>query len=417
MADAGTLSRISGILKVTYGGAILEQQNLTTVSRKRYKKAEEGWRAPGDHFELSARLGGNRASIAGTASDDALLPASRQNEKKFTIFDRGYSGTIKMYEKDIANTKTAGGAAAFINHQEDESKGLMRDMYKVQNIDLVAGDGSGTLGTISAGATSTTQTLALGFAAFQWGSKFVQIGDLIDFYDSTLTTSRTAGAGVSVVSIVRSTGGAAPTVLLSASVATTTGDFVTRGPGRANKVYTGFWGATHNQGTTFQGLSTTTFPQLNANRINANGQPLTEGILQSLIDAVSVYAGADVTEFLAGHAQFAAYMALGYAQKRFTGPKLDKGYQTLEFDGKPFIKEVDQPSSAVYALTNDTIRWGEVQSMGFGDLDGSILKWVAGFMAYTAYIRESGQMIYTNPNQLAVADNLFFPLTNTAYAQ
>lgn len=415
MADAGTLSRIGGILKVTYGGAILEQQNLMALSRKRYKKAEEGWRAPGDHFELAARLGGNRASIAGTASDDALLPASRQNEKKFTIFDRGYSATIKMYEKDIANTKT--NAAAFVNHQEDESKGIMRDMYKVQNIDLVAGDGSGTLGTISAGATSTTQTMAIGFAAFQWGSRYIAVGDVIDFYDSTLTTSRTAGAGVTVVSIVRSTGGAAPTMVLSASVATTTGDFITRGPGRANKVYTGFWGATHNQGTTFQGLSTTTYPLLNANRINAGGQPLTEGILQSLEDAVSVYSDAEIDEFVAGHAQFAAYMALGYAQKRFTGPKIDKGFQTLEFNGKPFFKEVDMPPSAIYAFTKDTIRWGEVQSLGFGDLDGHILKWVAGFMAYTAYLRESGQMIYTNPNQLAVADNLYFPLTNTAYAQ
>jgi hypothetical protein len=415
MADAGTLSRIGGILKTTYGGAILEQQNLMALSRKRYKKSEEGWRAPGDHFELSARLGGNRASIAGTASDDPLLPASRQLEKKFTIYDRGYSATIKMYEKDIANSKT--NAGAFISHQEDESKGIMRDMYKVQNIDLVAGDGSGSIGSIATGATSATQTLSLGYGAFQLGSRYIAIGDVIDFYDSTLTTSRTSGAGVSVLSIVRSTGGAAPTVTLSASVATTTGDFVTRGPGRANKVYMGFWGATHNQGTTFQGLSTTTYPILNANRVAAASQPLTEGILQSLADSVSVYSDGEIDEFLASHAQFAAYMALGYAQKRFTGPTIDKGFQTLEFNGIPFIKDVDVPPSVVYGLTKDTIRWGEVQPMGFGDLDGHILKWVAGYMAYTAYLRESGQMIYTNPNQLAVADNLYYPLTNTAYAQ
>lgn len=415
MADAGTLSRIGGLLKVTYGGAIKEQQNLMALSRKRYKKAEEGWRAPGNFFAFAARLGGNRASIAGTASDDPLLPSSRQNEKQFNIYDRGYSATIKMYEKDIANTKT--NAGAFINHQEDESKGVMRDMYKVQNIDLVAGDGSGAIGSVSAGATSATQTLAIGFAAFQWGSRYIAVGDVIDFYDSTQTTSRTSGAGVTVVSIVRSTGGAAPTVTLSASVATTTGDFVTRGPGRVGKVYTGFWGATHNQGTTFQGLSTTTYPILNANRVTAGGQPLTEGILQSIEDAVSVYSDGEIDEFLASHAQFAAYMALGYAQKRFTGPKLDKGFQTLEFNGKPFIKDVDVPPSAVYGITKDTVRWGEVQPMGFGDLDGHILKWVAGFMAYTAYLRESGQMIYTNPNQLAVADNLYYPLTNTAYAQ
>lgn len=415
MADAGTLSRIGGILKVTYGGAIKEQQNLAAISRKRYKKAEEGWRAPGDHFEFAARLGGNRASIAGTASDDPLLPSSRQNEKKFQIYDRGYSGTIKMYEKDIENSKS--NAAAFISHQEDESKGVMRDMYKIQNIDLVAGDGSGALGTVATGAASATQTLAIGYGAFQWGSRYVDVNDVIDFYDPTLTTSRTGGVGVTVNSIVRSANGANPTMTLSASVTTTTGDIMTRGPGRANKVYVGFWGATHNQGTTFQGLSTTTYPILQANRINAGGQSLTEGTLQSLEDAVSTYSGAEVTEFLASHAQFAAYRALGYAQKRFTGPTMDKGFQTLEYNGKPFIRDVDVPPSVVYANNSDAIRWGEVQAMGFGDLDGHILKWVAGFMAYTAYIRESGAMIYPNPNQLAVADNLYYPLTNPAYAQ
>lgn len=414
MADAGTLSRIGGILKTTYGGAIKEQQNLMALSRKRFRNAEEGWRAPGDHFQFAARLGGNRASIAGTASDDPLLPTNRQVEKQFSIYDRGYSAAIKMYEKDIANTKT--NAAAFINHQEDESKGIMRDMYKVQNIDLVAGDGSSTLGTVNAGATSASQTLALGTGAFQWGSRYLQPGDVIDFYDSTLTTSRTSGAGVSVVSITRSAGGAPPVIVLSASVTTTTGDFITRGPGRANKVYMGFWGATHNQGTTFQGLSTTTYPLLQANRINANGQPLTEGVLRSLIDAVSVYSDGDIDEFLASHAQFAAYEALGFAQKRFTGSTLDKGFRKLEFDGIPFFRDVDVPPSAIYAYVKDTIRWGEVQSMGFGDLDGSILKWVQGYMAYTAYLRESGNMIYTNPNQLAVADTLYFPTNNPAYA-
>lgn len=415
MADAGTLARIGGILKVTYGGTIKEQQNLTASSRKRFMKADPEWRAPGDHFEFSARIGGNRASIAGTASDDALLPAGKQNEKKFTVYDAGYSGTIKLYEKDIANSKNKEGA--FINTQEDESKGVVRDMMKIQNIDLVAGDGSGSLGLVSVGANSATQTLKIGFNPFENGSRYLAIGDVIDFYDPTLTTSRTAGAGVSVLTITRSAGGANPTVTLSGAVTTTTADIMTRGPGRANKVYLGLWGATHNQGLTFQGQSTTTYPQLQANRIQCAGQPLTESVLQSLEDAIEVQSGQVMDEFLAGHAQFAAYAALGYAQKRFTGIKLDKGFQTLEFNGNPFVKEVDMPPSAIYAYVKDAIKWGPVQELGFGDLDGKVLKWVAGFMAYTAYLREFGNMLYPHPNQLAVADTLSYPITNPAYAQ
>jgi hypothetical protein len=415
MADAGTLARIGGILKVTYGGTIKEQQNLTASSRKRFRVADPEWRAPGDHFEFSARIAGNRSSIAGTASDDALLPPGKQNEKKFLVYDAGYSGGISLYEKDIANSKNKEGA--FINTQEDESKGVIRDMMKVQNIDLVAGDGSGTLGLCALGANSATQSLQIGFNPFQNGSRYVAIGDVLDYYDPTLTTSRTAGAGLTVLSIVRSAGGANPTVTFNNAVTTTTGDILTRGPGRANKVYLGLWGAMHNQGLVFQGLSTTTYPQLQANRIQNNGQPLTESVLQSIEDVIEVQSGQTMDEFLAGHAQFAGYAALGYAQKRFTSVKLDKGYETLEFNGKPFVKEVDMPQSAIYGYVKEAIKWGVVQELGFSDLDGHVLKWVPGFMKYQAFLREFGNMLYPHPNQLACADGLAFPLTNPAYAQ
>ena len=190
---------------------------------------------------------------------------------------------------------------------------------------------------------------------------------------------------------------------------------MTRGPGRANMVYEGLWGATHNQGTTFQGLSTATFPILNANRIPANGQPLTEAVLQAMEDAVSVFSDAEVDEFRLSHPQFAAYKALGYAQKRFQGSKMDKGFETLEWNGKPMIREVDIPPAAIYAYVKDTIKWGEVSPLGFGDLDGSILKNLPGFAAVTGYLREYGNMLYTNPNQLVVADTLSYPLNNPSY--
>ena len=173
----------------------------------------------------------------------------------------------------------------------------------------------------------------------------------------------------------------------------------------------------HNQGLVFQGLNTTTYPQLQANRIQCNGQPLTESVLQSIEDVIEVQSGQTMDEFLAGHAQFAGYAALGYAQKRFTSVKLDKGYETLEFNGKPFVKEVDMPQSAIYGYVKEAIKWGVVQELGFSDLDGHVLKWVPGFMKYQAFLREFGNMLYPHPNQLACADGLAFPLTNPAYAQ
>lgn len=416
MADAGTIARIGGLLKTTYGPRVVEQQNMTAFSRKRYGKADnEFFRAPGDHFEFPARIGGNRGGIAPTASDDPLPTALRQQEKKFQVFDRGYSGQIRMFEKDIDNASK--NFQSFISHKEDEISGITRDMLKVINIDLCAGDGSGILSTINAGATSATQTLAVGTGFGQYGSRYLQQNDVIDVYDSTLTTSRTGGAGVTVNSITLSSGGGAASVVLSASVTTTTGDIVVRGGGRVNKSYIGFWGVTHNQATTFQGLSTSTYPLLAANRINAAGQPLTESLLRSAQSVVEVVSGMEIDEYLAGNAQFDAYEALGFAQKRFTEMKLDKGFSTLKFGDKDFVKDVDVPSAVIYGLKKDTIKFGEVSPLGFGDLDGTVLKWDPGFMAYRAYIREFGNMLYTNPNQLVAIDTLSYPTSNPAYAR
>ena len=417
MADANTITRIGGILKNVYGPKIEEQQNKTAVLRTRYGKADNEYvrSMAGDHFEFPARVGGNRAGVAPAASDDPLPTAGRQNEKKFQVFDRGYTAVIKMYEKDILNSES--NPQAFANHQTNEMTQIVTDTEKVINIDIAAGDGSGILSTIAAGTASATQTLAVGTAFGQFGSRYLQVNDVVDVYSSNLVTSRTAGAGVSVTSITPSTAGGPATVVFSATMTTTTGDIVVRGAGRVNKAYTGFWAATNNQGVTFQGLSTTTYPLLQSNLIAAAGNYLNEGYLQQLITAINVASGQEMDEFVASHSQFDQYEALGFAQKRFTDSTLDKGYETLTFKGKKFVKDVDVPPAAIYGVTRDTVKFGQVAGLNFSELDGKVLKWVPGYAAYTAYMREYGNFVFTHPNQLGCISGLGYNTSSTAYAR
>lgn len=417
MADANTITRIGGILKATFGPKIEEQQNKMAVLRQRYGKADNAYfRAPGDHFEFPARIGGNRAGVAPAASDDALPTAGRQQEKKFLVYDRGYVGVIKMYEKDMLNADK--NFQSFISHQQDEMTNIVEDVEKVINIDLAAGDGSGILGIVNTGASSTSQTLAVGTAFGQNGSRYVQVGDVIDFYSSDLVTSRSAGVGVTITAIAASSGGAAATLTVTPTVATTTGDIMVRAGGRVNKSYIGVWGHTHNQASaSYQGLSTVTYPILSANRINAGGNPLTESYLQSAISVTEVVSGKAMEEFAASHAQFDAYEALGFAQKRFTDSTLDKGYETLTFKGKKFFKDVDIPPYVIYGVQPATLKFGEVTALNFSEMDGSILKWVPGYAAYTAYLREYGNMLCTNPNQLVAIDTLAYNTSNPAYCR
>lgn len=400
MADTATLARIGGLLKVTYGRQyIYEQQNKAAVTRKDFSKAPETARMGGDHYEIPARLQGNRAAIQPQLSSDALATPNRQVEQKFQIFDRMYSGTIRVFEKDIENTE--GNDRAFINHLDDEVNQMIEDFLKVQNIDTFM-DGSGILSTISSGTTSATQTLLVSTAFGAFGSRYLVKGDVVDVYDSTLTTSRTSGNGVAVNSITRSSGGGNATVVFSASVATTTNDVVVRGAGHVNQSYNGLWSATNNDTGTFQALSRNTFPILKSNVVDAAGAALSETHLQQVLSTVEINAGTDIPieEFRCHQSQWDAYVSLGYAQKRFMNDKLDKGYQSIDYNGLPFKKDVDCPPAAVFALTMQCVQNGIMKPLGWMDREGNMLKWDAGYAAYKAVALEFGNFVYTRPNNL-----------------
>jgi hypothetical protein len=400
MADSATITRIGGLLKNTYGPQyVVEQQNKAAVTRKDFSKAPESARMGGDHYEFPARVAGARAAVQPQASDDALATASRQNEQKFQVFDRMYTGVIRVFEKDIQNTE--GNDRAFVNHLDDEVNMMIEDFLKVQNIDTFM-DGSGIRGTISSGTTSATQTLLVSTAFGAFGSRYLQVGDFVDIYDSGLTTSRTGGNGVKVNSITRSASGGNATVVFSASVATTTNDVVVVGGGKVNKSYIGLWSATNNDTGSFQGLSRNTYPILKSNVVDAAGNGLSETYLQQLLSGIEINSGTQTppTEFRTGQAQFDAYAALGYAQKRFTDSSLDKGFQSLDFNGIPFKKDVDCPPAAIFALNMKFVQNGILKPLGWMDREGNMLKWDAGYAAWKAVAIETGNFVYPRPNAI-----------------
>jgi hypothetical protein len=285
---------------------------------------------------------------------------------------------------------------------------IIQDGEKVINIDFF-NDGSGILGLVNSTVTaSTTVPLQIGTSFGQYGSRYLMdSGDVIDFYDSTLTTSRTGGVGVAVNAVTRST--TAPSITVSANVTLSTGDVMVRGSGRVNKAYVGIYSMTDDASTTFQGLSRSSFPILKGNHISAATQSLTIGLLQQLEDSIATASGNEPDEILSGKAQTQAYRNLAYSQKRYTSMSVDQGFTKLSFNDKEWIEDVDGPSQYLFMLTKDTIKFGEVSAMNFMDRDGDVLKWSPGFMAYVAVPREFGNFVYTRPNANGRLDNLAYP--------
>src|SRR5690348_9255602 len=154
----------------------------------------------GDHLEVSIRVGGNRAGVGARLSDDPLPTPLRQQEKKFQIFDRAVFGVIKVFDKDIQNTRE--NAQAFINHLDDEVTQIAKDVTKHMNI-MTYGDGSGTLTTVNANTVNANTFVGKTGTAFgQFGTRYLQINDQIDIFDSTLTIQRTPQGGVTITGLV-----------------------------------------------------------------------------------------------------------------------------------------------------------------------------------------------------------------------
>lgn len=408
MADANTITRIGGILKNVYSDSIVEQQNLAAVIRKRFTKAK-GTRMGGDHLEVSIRVGGNRAGVGARLSDDALPTPLRQQEKKFQIFDRAYFGVIKVYDKDIQNTRE--NEQAFINHLDDEVTQIAKDTTKVLNIDTYM-DGTGTLGLVNANTVASNTFVGKAGTAFgQFGTRYLQINDQIDIWDPTFTTQRTPQGGLTITALVPST----QTVTLSGNVTLTAGDVVVRA-NTANKCYIGLQLATDNStAVTFQALARSTFPIVQGNVLDVAGAALLETHLQQIQSLIRRVSGEINDLFVVGDAQWDAYVALGQSLKRYVNTmKLDRGFMTLDYNGVPFVYDPDCPPAVVWALREEFVQNGVVTPLSWSEEDGAILKWNAGFAAYTAFMREYGNYVYPRPNTLGRIQTLAVPAAYVA---
>lgn len=402
MADQNTIARIGGILKNVYAPAVVEQQNLSAVIRKRFSKAK-GVRMGGDHLEVSIRVGGNRAGVGARLSDDPLPTPGRQQERKFLIYDRAYFGVIKMYDKDMDNADA--DFQSFISHYDDEITQIGKDILKVMNIDTYM-DGSGIIGTVNANTNASVNFVgAVGTAFGQFGTRYLQINDQIDIWDVTLTVLRTPAGGVSCTNVVPNT----QTVTVSAPLTLTAGDIVVR-YNTLNKTYVGLQLATDNStAVVFQGLSRNTWPITQGNVVDAGGQGLSEALLQQIQSAIETASGEYNDMFVASQPQWDAYVGLGQALKRYVNTmKLDRGFQELDYNGVPFIKDVDCPPAVVHALREEFVQNGVVTKLSWAERDGSILKYVPGFAAWTGYMREYGNYVYPRPNALGRLQTLAY---------
>lgn len=242
------------------------------------------------------------------------------------------------------------------------------------------GTGNGRLGTISTGANSVTQTLTGSGAGYDW-TRGLHKNMPVQIVDPTTGSPRNTTA----VTITNSLGPFATSLTLSAAVSSTTGDYVIPFGGW-NNAPTGLTKIV-DDGTLsnvyFQNINRTDHPRYVGNLLSpggtnsiSNSLSLMRRMLGNKIFTVIGTIKRSDFNILSHEAQWGVIASLGWPLKRWTGDakSLTMGFTTIEFEGIPWMTEVDCPLDKVWFLNWDYIQKFVNTPWGWDEKTGAIWK-------------------------------------------
>lgn len=343
----------------------------------------EGIDFVGNEFRIPIRNKRNVGTGA-RAENVPLMQPGAQGFLQITEPLKYYYGSFNITGQLLKASRSNEGA--FKQALSTEMEGVTDDLKRNVNIDAY-GDGTGTIATVATGATSATQTLDT--------TIYLQGNEIVDIYDSTGVTIRNA-----VARTVLSYNRTAKTVVLDASVATTTGDIIvfasadstsTTPNNSLNQTLTGLKKIVADTGA-LHGLNPATAGQQfwKANKVDASSATVADNLLRQLVDAIGFESGADdelVMITTRGIRNRYANTLVSY--KRFNDEKsttLRGGFKALLFDDKPIVIDDHCPRGRLYALRTDALFWSQMSDWEWLDEDGDVLKQVPGYDKYVAYI-------------------------------
>jgi hypothetical protein len=337
----------------------------------------------GNEFKIPLRSSRNQGT--GSRGENVPLPAAgNQGYLQITEPMRYLYGTFNITGQLIKASESQEGA--FKKAVTAEMRGLVDDLKRHTNIQGY-GNATGVIASIPTGATSATQTLDT--------TIYLQGGEYVDIYDSTLTTYR-GSASLEVLSVNRTT----LAIVLSSSIATSNGDVLVRASSSStssapnndkNVALTGLAkivdssGAVHglNPATAGQGFWAST-------EIAAGGNVIGESYLRQLTDGIGFEAGNDEElVMITTRGIRKRYAATLQSFKRFNDAQsmtLRGGFKAILFDDTPMVVDDHCPVGTLYALNTDALFWSQMSDWEWLEEDGTVLKHVTGYDKYEAHL-------------------------------
>jgi hypothetical protein len=139
-------------------------------------------------------------------------------------------------------------------------------------------------------------------------------------------------------------------------------------------------------------------------------RPLSLKLMQQPLTAIAVnsdYSDTDVKFLLGNMFVRDKYVDLLVQEKRFINTmKLDGGFDAVEFNGKPFVTDVQCRRNRIYYIVPETIKIYRSSDFDWMDKDGAVLSRVSGLDQYEAILFHYGDLGCTSRNANALLDDI-----------
>lgn len=375
-----TLTTASNILKEIYEPKIQDQLQNELVTSKRLEQTSEG---------VTSEVGGKYVVFPIHVKRNHGIGARLEMEQLPTAQNQGYAsarvslaylyGSLRLSGQSMELAKT--NFQAFASVLDQEVSGVQDDLAKDMNRQ-VFGTSVGVLMTSSGAYAANTIT--------SLNTQYMEVGMVIDIYDSTGVTLRATGRNVTAVT---------PTTIVfdGATVpAGATGDIVVR-LGNLNRETIGLSQIVSATGTLYN-IDPTVETKWKST-VNANGgtnRALSESLMIKQVDDIRTQGG-KTTLITTSLGVRRSYFNLLVQQREYHNTtEFEGGFKGLKFttdNGEiPLISDLDCQPNRMYFLNEKTLKFYREGDWSFMDRDGSKWQRVIGFDAYDATLYKYTQL-------------------------
>lgn len=378
-----TLTTATNILKEIYEPRIREQLQNWLKTSKRIEQTSEG---------VTSEVGGKYVVFPVHVKRNHGIGARLEMEQLPTAQNQGYARAQVLLSYQYGAVRLSGQSMelaqsnfqAFASVLDEEVNGIQRDLAKDFNRQIY-GTSVGVLATVT-GANAAAVVPAT-------NTQYLEVGMLVDIYDSTGVTLKTAAGGVTITAITKNTDF---TVSVAPGIATVNGDIVVR-QGSLNREIIGLSQIVDDASTLFN-INPATEP-LWKSVINSNAgvnRALSESLMIKMVDDVYTNGG-NTTAIFTTLGVRRAYFNLLTQQRRYCDTKdFEGGFKGLAFstdNGEiPVVTDVDCQPNRMYFINEKELKIYRESDWSFMDRDGSKWQRVIGFDAYDATLYKYCQL-------------------------